>query len=121
LAILVLEASSSVTTLEQAIIAVLLIGLLYYALRILTSFRRGLLEQGWKIISWGAIILVAGQLLVALSAYVSLNGFLYQFGVGIDAVGVFFAILGLKSHLSIWEIGKESKAKNSTRTEKSIS
>ena len=103
---MVSEASSAVTLVLEGLMGFLLIGLLYYALRILTSFKKGMLERGWKFLSEGIILLVGGELLLTLSNYMSLGGYLFQLGIGIDAVGVCLALLGFKSHYDIWELGK---------------
>ena len=104
---MVLEASSSITVLLEGIMFFLLIALLYYATSILTSFKRGMLEKGWKYLSEGIIVLVAGEVLLEVSNYFPLGGFLYQLGIGIDAMGVILAVIGFRSHSSIWTIGRE--------------
>jgi len=103
------EASNLVTFVLEGVMSFLLIALLYYAMRILTSFKKGMLERGWKLLSEGIIILVGGELIITLSNYQSAGGYLFQLGIGVDALGVCFAILGFKSHSDIWKVGKEHK------------
>ena len=100
-------ASSAVSLILEGIMSFLLIALLYYAMKILTSFKKGILERGWKFLSQGIIILVVGEIVITLSNSVPLGGYLFQLGIGIDAVGVCLAVLGFKSHYDIWTIGKE--------------
>jgi len=113
----VIAASGALTGLLEATIAILLIALLYYALIILTTFKKGMLERGWKIISWGIIVLVVAQLTLALSEYVSVLGDLYQVGLAMDAIGVFLTVLGLKWHCDVWRAGNE-KSHTQDRIEK---
>ena len=105
------EASNLVTFGLEGLVSFLLIALLYYALRILTSFKKGMLERGWKLICQGIIILVAGELVILLSDYQPTGGYLYQLGTGIDTLGLCLVILGLKAHYDIWRMGKEYRDK----------
>jgi uncharacterized membrane protein HdeD (DUF308 family) len=109
------EASSFVTLALESIMSFLLIALLYYALKILTPFRKGMLEQGWKLLSQGIIILVVGELVITLSNYETMGGYLFQLGIGIDMVGVGFAVFGFKSHNDIWKMGKDFSANDPVR------
>lgn len=103
-------ASAALTSALEAVILVMLVALLFYALKILTAFKKGILERGWKIISEGIIVLVAGEFVTAVSYSISLGGYLYQLGTGMDALGVCVVVLGLKSHCDIWLAGKKEKA-----------
>jgi len=112
------EASYFFTFVLEGIISFLLIALLYYALKILTSFKKGMLERGWKILSIGIIFLVAGGWIMTLSNYIFAGGYLYQLGLGIDGVGFCLAVLGFKSHYDIWSMGREVSAKLDQKEEK---
>jgi hypothetical protein len=101
------EASPALTSALEGVILVMLLALLYYALRILTAFKKGILERGWRIMSQGIIVLVAGELVTTVSYSVSLGGYLYQLGTGLDALGVCIVVLGLKSHCDIWLVGSK--------------
>lgn len=109
---MVAQASYLITFILEGITSFLLIALLYYGLRILTSFKKGMLERGWRILSVGIIFLVAGVLIMTLSSYIPVGGYLYQFAIGFNAVGICLAVLGFKSHYDVWSIGdgKSSKA-----------
>lgn len=107
------EYASLTTFILQGIIAFLLVILLFYAVSILATFRKGMLERGWKYLSVGLIILVGGDVVLTLSNYYTSGGVLYELGLAIDAAGVVFAILGFKSHRDIWASGnKEEEAKS---------
>ncbi|HXQ91638.1 MAG TPA: hypothetical protein VN739_01435 [Nitrososphaerales archaeon] len=110
------EASNFVTFLLEGVMSVMLIALLFYALRILTSFKKGMLERGWKLLSQGIVILVVGELIISLSNYQSAGGYLFQLGIGVDAIGVGLAVFGFKSHHDIWRMGKEYRDKDSAPT-----
>lgn len=114
---MVAEASFVVTFILEGLTSFLLIALLYYALRILTSFKKGLLERGWRILSVGIILLVAGVLIMTLSNYITVGGYLYQLGIGINAIGVCLAVMGFKSHYDVWAIGKEDNSKVAPKIE----
>ena len=107
---MIAQASTTVTLILEAIMSFLLIGLLFYAMKILTSFKKGILEHGWKLLSQGIIILVAGELVLDLSNSFPLGGYLFQLGLGIDAIGVCFAVLGFKSHYDIWSMKEDRKS-----------
>lgn len=92
-----------------------MVALLYYALRILTTFRKGMLEKGWKFIAQGIIVLVAGQFITTVSYSFPVGGYLYQIGTGVDALGVVFILLGAKIHLDVWSVGKNDSRKSETR------
>jgi hypothetical protein len=92
------------TTFLESIMFFLLLFLLYYAIRLLTSFRRGMLEQGWNFLSEGIIIIVGGEIILALSNYFPLTGYLFPVGLSVDAVGVLFAMMGFRSHYHIWRV-----------------
>jgi hypothetical protein len=101
-------ASNAVSLILEGIMSFLLIVLLYYAMKILTSFKKGMLERGWKYLSQGIIVLVVGEIVITLSNSFPMGGYLFQLGIAIDAVGVCLAVLGFKSHYDIWKIGKET-------------
>jgi hypothetical protein len=114
---MVAESSNLVTLLLEGIMGFLLLGLLYYAMRILTSFKRGMLERGWRLLSVGIIILVAGELVLTVSNYNPVGGYLFQLGIGIDSIGVLLAVLGFKSHFEIWNTGKAQSKHVNTEIE----
>jgi hypothetical protein len=67
---MVSTASSFLTVVLESLMFFLLITVLYYAARFLTSFKRGMLEQGWKLLSQGIIIIVGGEIILAISNYI---------------------------------------------------
>ena len=50
-------------------------------------------------------------MVTAVSYSISLGGYLYQLGTGLDAIGVIIVVLGLKSHCDVWLAGKETMKK----------
>ena len=76
--------------------------MLYYVLEVLTTFRKGLLEEGWKYLSQGSLVAIIGQILVTISIYKPLDGYLFQIGTGIDIFGAYLFVKGFKSHHDVW-------------------
>ncbi|MDA4131129.1 MAG: hypothetical protein OK457_10190, partial [Thaumarchaeota archaeon] len=71
----------------------------FYSVKLLTSFRKGILELGWRRVSTGAIFLILGQFPFLLSGIVSAEqatslqyvGNLFRF------IGIIFIALGFKT------------------------
>ena len=79
-----------------------MVGMLYYVLEVLTTFRKGMLEPGWKSLALGSLVAIIGQLLVTLSIYKPFDGYLFQLGTGIDIIGAYLFVKGFKSHHDVW-------------------
>lgn len=90
---------------ESTGILVLLI-FVFYASRMLASFRKGMLERGWKFVTTGAILLVAAQIPIVLGSVST--GVLASILVNIANFGRFGAILlltlGFRDQYQIWRV-----------------
>ncbi|MDG6923090.1 MAG: hypothetical protein JRN67_07350 [Nitrososphaerota archaeon] len=78
----------------------------FYAVRLLASFRKGMLEKGWKQVAVGAILLVLSQLLFLVSGidFSNLEFVLGTFGTLTRFFGMIFIILGLRTHYQVWRL-----------------
>lgn len=84
----------------------------YYAVRLLSSFRKGILEAGWRKVTIGALILVIAQLPI-LASWVSAPGpmlVLEIIGMSLRLIGVIFLILGFRAQYEIWRTDKKKVA-----------
>jgi hypothetical protein len=78
----------------------------FYAVRLLSSFKRGMLAEGWKRVTIGATFLVVAQFPIlgsgiessSLTSPLSLIGTLLRF------IGIVFLILGFKAQHEIWRV-----------------
>ncbi len=72
----------------------------------LASFRKGMLERGWKFVTTGAILLVAAQIPIVLGSVST--GVLASILVNIANFGRFGAILlltlGFRDQYQIWRV-----------------
>jgi len=81
----------------------------YYAVRMLASFRKGMLERGWKLVTLAAIILVLAQIpfLAAAISSPSVASVL----TGIGSIGRFAGIvcltIGFRAQYQIWRVDKK--------------
>lgn len=94
----------------------------YYAVRLLSSFRKGMLEKGWKLVALGASILALAQVpyifsslfnilsLGRLSTVASLAGSLIRFA------GVIVLILGFREQYQIWRVDKIKEGRSFNET-----
>jgi hypothetical protein len=79
------------------------VGMAYYASRMIAKMRRGIFEKSWRYISYGAISLAVGVTLFVLVTFVSAIG-----EIGFDAGTVFacggavLLMLGLRDHYVSW-------------------
>ena len=82
----------------------------YYAVRLLSSFRKGMLERGWKLTVYGAIFLGVAQIPFIASALSSgnLSIFIGYVGNAFRFFGILFLILGFRAQYQIWKVDKKS-------------
>ena len=78
----------------------------FYAAKLLGSFRTGMLEKGWKQVTFGAIVLVLAQFFflgsgIGTSGLMSL---LIDVGTLMRLIGIVFVTLGLRTHYQIWRL-----------------
>ena len=93
----------------EAVGIFVLIAFGYYALRLLASFRKGMLEKGWRDVTIGAIILAIAQFPI-LASGVSENGMfdlLGSAGALLRLTAMIFLILGLRSQYQVWRLDKK--------------
>ena len=82
----------------------------YYAVRLVGSFRSGILAKGWKYVTFGATLLALAQIpFFALSIY-SAQSFLGTLGMGMRFVAIIFLTLGLRAHYEVWRLDNKHLA-----------
>ena len=100
------------------IIGVVLLSIFgYYAVRLLSSFKRGILEGGWRLVTAGAIVLVIAQfpLLLAGQATSKLMFDLVELVYVLRFIGIVFLTLGFRAQYQIWRVDKKSVATSTGR------
>jgi len=80
----------------------------FYALRLLSTFRKGLLEEGWRNVTRGAVILAMAQIPLLVSRFV-FDSFLDYVGDIFRFIGIFFLILGFRSQYKVWKVNDEKE------------
>lgn len=85
---------------------VLLVVFGYYAMRLLQSFKSGILENGWKRVTLGAIFLALGQFprLAALVSSTSLASYFEYPELLLRLLGILFLILGFRAQYQVWRM-----------------
>jgi hypothetical protein len=92
----------------QLAIEILGVGVLsifgFYAIRLLASFKRGRLEEGWRKVTIGAIVLVIAQFpfLAAGVASSAISAILTDVGGIFRLIGLLFLIFGFRAQYEIW-------------------
>jgi len=81
----------------------------FYAVRLLSTFRNGMLEKGWKYVTEGAIILALAQIpfLVARIGSPSFVSLLDDAGDILRLIGMIFLILGFRAQYQVWRLDKK--------------
>lgn len=82
----------------------------FYALKILSSFRKGVLETGWKQVTVGAIFLMLAQFFIIGSGFGS-TSMETIFNLSVFAmrfVGVVLLILGFRAHYQVWRLDNKN-------------
>lgn len=84
------------------------IGLGYYAFRMVFVSRRGRLENGWRLITFGAFAFSIGFFSLTfqdLTAAYTLPYFITDYiGTSFCFVGLTLLMLGLRSHYAVWSL-----------------
>jgi arginine exporter protein ArgO len=78
----------------------------FYALRLLGSFRTGVLARSWRYISVGAILLIFAQIpLIAegIGSFIAYVPSLAILAMGLRFLGVVFLIIGMRIQSSVWQ------------------
>jgi hypothetical protein len=91
----------------------------FYAVRLLRSFKEGILEKGWKWVSIGAILLAVAQLpyLASETATVSIATALNDVGMLMRFSGLVFLILGFKAQYEIWRVDNKKSSSGPKQNE----
>jgi protein-S-isoprenylcysteine O-methyltransferase Ste14 len=91
----------------------------YYAVRMLIMSRMGRLENGWRLITFGAILFTVGFLSLTLQdltmAYTPLYFVSDYIGTGFSFAGLLLFMLGFRSHYRVWSL-KSFRARRSEKT-----
>lgn len=78
----------------------------YFAAKIFFYMRLGRLENGWKLVTGGAVCLCIAFLFLAFqhlfSAHSNLYFYLDGVGMSFSIGGIFLMVLGLRSHYLVW-------------------
>ena len=77
----------------------------YYSIRILKSFKGGLLGKGWRFISIAVPFLVFGQLATSMggsSSVVLQEQILKVIGASLSAIGGLMIVIGFRSQFKLW-------------------
>ena len=91
----------------------------FYAVKLLGSFRHGVLEKGWKEVTQGAIILALAQIpfLVAGIYPTSFNTALVYAGNLFRFIGLAFLILGFRTQYQVWRLDNKDLPQKVNQTE----
>ncbi len=82
----------------------------FYALKLLASFRKGVLEKGWKEVTVGAIFLVLAQFLIIVSGF-GAPSLVSPLNISVQAmrfVGIVLLILGFRAHYQVWRLDSKN-------------
>lgn len=82
----------------------------FYAIRLLASFKTGLLAKSWRQVAIGAFLLILAQIPFFLSGFGELSDAMVYLTAGamvMRLAGVIFFILGLRAQSKVWRL--ESK------------
>jgi hypothetical protein len=93
------------------IVGVILLGIFgFYAVRLLRSFKSGILENGWKKVTIGAIFLVLGQFphLAAQISSTSLALYFEYPEMLLRLLGIVFLILGFRAQYQVWRVDNKN-------------
>jgi hypothetical protein len=89
------------------------VGLGYYAFKMVFLSRRGRLENGWRLITFGAIMFSVGFFSLTiqdLTAAYTVPYFVTDYlGTSFSFVGLTLLMLGLRSHYSVWSLKSFAK------------
>ncbi len=94
----------------------------YYAIKLVGSFRAGILARGWKFVTIGATLLVLAQLPFFASWISSADevSTLSVVGTALRFFGIIFLALGLRAQYQIWRLDNKGLASDRNSSEKAI-
>jgi hypothetical protein len=83
----------------------LILGIAYYSVRLLRTFRTGILEKSWRAIAISGLFLTSAQIAYFLQALEANAMILIDAGIIFDILGSLFLLAGLRTHLKTWLLG----------------
>ena len=94
----------------------------YYAIKLLGSFRSGMLAKGWKYVTIGATFLVLAQFpFLASSIGSASDGFLLNIiGAAMRFAGMISMTIGLRAQYEIWRLDNKVLASSTESSVKPI-
>lgn len=89
----------------------------YYAIKLLSSFKAGMLEKGWKQVTVGAAVLAVAQIVYIAGGFGSstFSTILEDAGQLMRFTAVVFVTLGLRTQYQIWRVDNKNAKSNSER------
>ncbi len=95
--------------------------MLYYAVRLIFLFRRGLLEKPWKYIAAGVISITTANIVIMTRNVIAgdpTGNLLTYLGLLANLMGAIFLATGLMTEFRIWHNFKEKEEEPGTTVEK---
>ena len=83
----------------------------FYAMRLLASFRTGILAKSWRHVAVGAIFLISAQfplIAAGIGTFGGVDSVLIMLGAIMRFLGVVFLTIGLRDQCKVWR--SEDKA-----------
>ena len=86
----------------------------FYTVQLLATFRKGILEKGWKKVTEGAVILVLAQIpfLAAGIASPAFGSLLLDIGAIFRFIGIVFLILGFRAQHNVWRLDNKDSSRD---------
>jgi|SRR5579872_2553488 len=115
---LILALAAGSTLVFGTIVIWILMG--YYSVRILRSFKGGILSQGWKYICLAVPFLIFGQLATSIGGSASINSgeeILRTVGASLSLLGGLLIVIGFRTEYRAWN----PKQMKTAKVEKPIS
>lgn len=93
-----------------------------YAVKLVSSFRTGLLARSWKHVTTGALFLIFAQLPLLGSGVISSNysTIMIMVGTVMRFVGVVYLVLGLRAQYGVWRLDKKNMISDEARSESTL-
>lgn len=93
----------------------LILGIGFYAVRLVGSFKRGSLERGWRYITIAALFLVIAQISYLFMAVVpEYSTLAINAGIVFDILGSLFLLIGLRAHFNVWHVNETTETSSAT-------
>jgi hypothetical protein len=79
-----------------------IMGLVYYSVRLLQTFKGGIVGKSWLYVSYGVLTLAIGLILFIFHSLLNLPTIVYQTGNTIVLVGGLLILIGFYRQYKIW-------------------